>query len=190
MDTPSPTALPFGEPGALAPSRVLREDRADGSFVLRSAESLQPYTRCIGDWLEHWARTTPEALFLAERGGAGGWRRLSYAEVRREVGRIAQGLLDMELPEGKPVVVLSDNSVDHALLALAAMHVGRAVCTVSSAYCRLTKDYAKIHAILDALDPALVYAAEPSVYGPAMTSWSSRGDRPMVFSRGSNELPG
>jgi feruloyl-CoA synthase len=190
MPTPTLAALPFGEPGALAPSRVVREDLADGAFVLRSAEALQPYTRCIGDWLEHWARTTPDALFLAERDGGGGWRRLSYAEARREVGRVAQGLLNLGLPPGKPVVVLSDNAVDHALLALAAMHVGRTVCTVSSAYCRLTRDYAKIHAILEALDPSLVYAAESSVYGPPIASWTARGDRPVVFSRGASELAG
>jgi feruloyl-CoA synthase len=180
---------PFGDAGALAPSRVLREDLPGGGFVLRSAEALQPFARCIGDWLEHWARTTPDALFLAEREGTS-WRTLSYAEVRAQVGRIAQSLLDLELPSGKPVVVLSDNGVDHALLALATMHLGRAVCTVSSAYCRLTKDYTKVHTILDALDPALVYAAEPSVYGPPISSWAARGHRPIVLSRGAAELPG
>ncbi|MFZ5547114.1 MAG: feruloyl-CoA synthase [Pseudomonadota bacterium] len=180
---------PFGDPGALAPPRVLREDLAGGGFRLRSAETLQPHARCIGDWLEHWARTTPEALFLAEREGTG-WRALSYAEARDQVGRVAQGLIDLGLPAGKPVVVLSDNSVDHALLALAAMHLGRAVCTVSSAYCRLTKDYTKVHAILDALDPALVYAAEPSVYGPPIAGWAGRGNRPVVLSHGAAELPG
>ncbi|HJV69731.1 feruloyl-CoA synthase [Ideonella sp.] len=190
INIPAPTALPFGEPGALAPSRVLREDLPGGGFVLRSAELLQPYARCIGDWLEHWARATPGALFLAERDGAGGWRQLSYGQVRTEVGRIAQGLLNLDLPAGQPIVVLSDNAIDHALLALAAMHIGRAVCTVSSAYCRLTKDYAKIHAILDALDPALIYAAEPSVYGPPIASWAARGSRPVVFSRGATEMPG
>jgi feruloyl-CoA synthase len=181
---------PFGDPGALAPARVMREDLGHGGFVLRSAEALQPFARCIGDWLEHWAGTTPDALFLAERDGGTGWRQLSYAQARDQVGRIAQSLLDLDLPAGKPVVVLSDNAVDHALLALAAMHVGRPSCTVSSAYCRLTKDYAKVHAILDALDPALVYAAEPSVYGPPITSWAARGSRPIVFSRGAAELPG
>ncbi|WP_374562499.1 feruloyl-CoA synthase [Ideonella sp.] len=181
---------PFGDPGALAPARVLREDLPGGGFILRSAEPLQPFARCIGDWLEHWARATPDAPFLAEREGAAAWRQLSYAQARDQVGRIAQGLLDLKLPSGKPVVVLSDNAVDHALLALAAMHVGRPVCTVSSAYCRLTKDYAKAHAILDTLDPALVYAAEPSVYGPPIASWAARGTRPIVFSRGAAELPG
>ncbi|MBT9595884.1 MAG: feruloyl-CoA synthase [Vitreoscilla sp.] len=183
-------ACPFGDPASLASPRVLSEPLPGGGFVLRSADALQPHARCIGDWLEHWAATTPEALFLAERGADGAWRELNYAQVRAEVGRIAQGLLDLKLPAGKPVVVLSDNSVDHALLSLAAMHIGRAICTVSSAYCRLTQDHTKIHAILDALDPALVYAAEPSVYGPPLASWAARGSRPVVFSHHASEMAG
>jgi feruloyl-CoA synthase len=173
------TALPFGDPASLAPPQTLREDRADGSFVLRHPEPLQPYARCIGDWLEHWAATTPDALFLAERDTTGGWRRMTYAQVRNAVGRIAQGLLDLQLPRGKPVVTLSDNSVDAALLALAAMHVGRPLCTVSSAYCRLTKDYGKIRGILDKLDPALVYASDAAVYAPAVHAWA--GNAPVFF---------
>jgi feruloyl-CoA synthase len=173
------TALPFGDPASLAPRQTLREDRADGSFVLRHPEPLQPFARCIGDWLEHWAATTPDALFLAERDTSGGWRRMSYRQVREAVGRIAQGLIDLELPRGKPVVTLSDNAVDAALLALAAMHVGRPLCTVSSAYCRLTKDYSKIRGILDKLDPALVYASDAAVYAPAVHAWA--GDAPVFF---------
>ncbi|MFM2121129.1 MAG: hypothetical protein RL722_2597, partial [Pseudomonadota bacterium] len=150
----------------------------------------QPYARCIGDWLEHWAQSTPEALFLAERSasvpaqadGSLGWRRLSYGQVREAIGRIAQALLDLDVPAHKPVVVLSDNSVDHALLALATMHLGRVVCTVSSAYCRLTQDHAKIHAILDALQPGLIYAIDPGVYGKPVQSWRGAVGLPVVFS--------
>jgi len=171
----------FDDPFSLAPPRAERKNRADGSFVLRHPEALQPYARCIGAWLEHWASTTPEALFLAERDAAGAWRRLSYGDVRGWVGRLAQSLLDLKLPAGKPVVVLSDNAVDHALLLLASLHVGRPVCTVSSAYCRLTTQFDKIHGMLDALDPALLYASDPQVYGPAIGSW--RGKAPVVLSR-------
>jgi feruloyl-CoA synthase len=186
------TIQPFGDPGALAPPRVVREDRADGSFVLRSAEALQPHARCIGDWLEHWARTTPDAPFLSERDASGAWRRLSYRATREAAGRIAQGLLELDLPAGRPVVVLSDNSVDHALLALATMHVGRAVCSVSSAYSRLTKDATRLHAILDALDPSLIYAVEPGVYGAGVASWqgAARGRVPVVFSRDADKHAG
>jgi len=176
----------FGDKHALAPPRTLREDLPGGGFVLRHPEPLAPPARCIGDWLEHWARATPEALFLAERAGAG-WRRLGYRQTRELVGAVAQGLLDLGLPPG-PVVVLSDNAVDHALLALAAMHVGRPVCTVSSAYCRLSQDHAKIHAILDQLGPALVYASDAATYGRAMAGW--RGAAVRVLSEGAGEVPG
>jgi feruloyl-CoA synthase len=67
---------PFRDAQALAPPEVVREVRPDGSFVLRHPRPLQPYARCVGDWLEHWAATTPEAVFLAEREGEG-WRRLT-----------------------------------------------------------------------------------------------------------------
>jgi feruloyl-CoA synthase len=170
----------FGDPLALAPARTERIARADGTFVLKHPEALQAHARCVGEWLEHWAAATPDAPFLSERNASGGWRRLHYAQVREQVGRIGQALLDMELPAGQPVVVLSDNSVDHALLALACQHVGRPLCTVSSAYCRLTKDTSKIRGILETLDPALVYAVEPGVYGPAIRAWG--GHAPLVFS--------
>jgi feruloyl-CoA synthase len=178
----------FGEPGTLATPRVQRESLAGGGFVLRSAESLQPHVRCIGDWLEHWAATTPDALFLAERDAGGAWRRLTYLQVREQVGHIAQALLELRVNAADPVVVLSDNAVDHALLSLAAMHVGRTSCTVSSAYSRLTKDYSKIKAILDALKPGLVYASDPAVYGAAIKAWG--GAAPVVFSKDAHSFAG
>jgi len=170
--------FPFRDELALAPPRVEMQARPDGSLVLRNPLPLQPFARCIGDWLEHWAATTPDATFLAERDGEGRWRKVTYRQARERVGRIAQGLLDARLPAGRPVVILSDNSIEAGLLGLAAMHVGRPYCMVSSAYCRLTKNFAKICGILDMLSPALVYASDARVYGPAVQAW---GDRAPVF---------
>lgn len=184
----SPAAAPFADPQALAPPRVSREDRADGSFVLRHPEPLQPFARCIGDWLEHWAAFTPDALFLCERDAGGAWRKLTYGQARVQVGAIAQGLLDAQLPGRQPVVILSDNAVEAALLGLASMHVGRPFCTVSSAYCRMTQDHTKISAILDMLAPALVYASDARVYGPAVQAWGARCQ--VVFGQGAQELAG
>ena len=176
------------DPRWLAPPRALLRDGGDGSFVLSSPEPLQPYARCVGEWLEHWAGRTPEAPAFAERDAAGGWRRLSWAQTRAQVGRLAQGLLDLDLAPQAPIVVLSDNALDHLLLLLAGMHVGRAVCTVSSAYSRLTRDCTKIHAILDALGPALVYASDAAVYAPAVAACAPRV--PVVYSRGAETRPG
>jgi feruloyl-CoA synthase len=178
----------FDDPQQLAPPRVARIDFDDGSFVLRSPEPLKPYARCIGEWVERWAADTPDALAVAERDPAGAWRRLSWRELRQAVGAVAQALLDLQLPAQQPVVVLSDNAVDHLLLMLAAQHVGRPVCTVSSAYCRLTRDHSKIHGILATLGPALVYASDAATYGPAL-SGSGLSFR-TVFSQGADSVPG
>jgi len=178
----------FDDPQQLAPPRTVRVGFDDGSFVLRSPEPLKPYARCTGEWLEHWARETPDAPAFAERLPDGGWRRLSWGQTRAAVGRIAQSLLGLRLAPQAPVVVLSDNALDHLLLMLAGLHIGRAVCTVSSAYCRLTRDYTKIHGILNTLGPALVYAADAEVYGPAIASAGLHAVT--VFSRGAEGFPG
>ncbi|WP_335582889.1 MULTISPECIES: feruloyl-CoA synthase [unclassified Cupriavidus] len=170
-------------PVALARPRILREDRADGSFVLRSAEPLQPYDRCIGDWLEHWARVAPDQPFLAERApGGAGWRRVGYGEALAAVRALAQSLLDLGVAPEAPVVALSDNSVNLALLSLAAMHVGRRIAVVSSAYTRLARDHAKLHAILDRLGPGLLYAEDGAQYGGAIAGW--RPACPVAFGGG------
>lgn len=155
----------------LAFADIERVELPGGAFVLRSRTPLRPYARCIGEWLEHWARATPEALFLAERtAGGNDWRRLAYGQVRRHAGAIGQALLDMGMGPEKPVVVLSENSIDAALLVLGAMHVGVPVAVVSAAYTRSTGDHAKLHKMLRLLGPGLMYASDGQYYGQAMRS--------------------
>jgi feruloyl-CoA synthase len=153
----------------IAPPRTVRIDFDDGSFALRSPMALKPYARCIGEWIERWARETPDALAFAERDESGeGWRKLDYRALRQAVGAVAQALLDLKLPAGKPIAILSDNSIDHAVLMLAAMHIGRTACSLSSAYSRMAKDPSRLHGMLQALQPALVYASDAKVYGGAL----------------------
>ncbi|MEO1778137.1 MAG: feruloyl-CoA synthetase, partial [Pseudomonadota bacterium] len=100
----------------LVPHLVEREERGD-AVLLRSGHALGPAVRSTGVWLDHWAEEAPDRVFLAERSGDG-WRAVSYAAARERVRRLAAGLLDREL-DG-PILILSGNSVDHALLSLAA----------------------------------------------------------------------
>ena len=178
----------FDDPRLLAPRQTVKTDLGGGAFVLRSPEPLRTYARCIGEWLEQWAAQTPDALAFAEPAAAGGWRTLNWGALRQQVGAVAQGLLELKLPPGKPIVALSDNALDQLVLLLAGMHIGRAVCTVSSGYCRLAQDdYSRIHGILQVLDPALVYASSAAVYGPALLN---AGVNPVaVFSEGAEGHP-
>lgn len=154
---------------ALAPATVLIERHRDGSFLLRSPQTPPSPGRAVGDWLVRWAVERPYETFLAER-RADAWVRLSYGDALQRVRRIAQGLIDRGLGPDRPVMVLSGNGIDHALLALAAMHVGVPVVPVSVAYSLLSRDHAKLRAIVDIVQPGLVFAADTQAFGQALAA--------------------
>src|SRR5262245_25353114 len=148
MDEPRSKFVPVN----LLPARVEVERRANGTLVLRSPEPLETYARCLGEYLERWARERPDAAYLGQREGEG-WRRLTYGEVRALVRAIATDLLGRGLSAERPVAILSGNSIEHALLALAAMHVGIPVVPVSEAYSLVSRDFKKLREVFSLLTP-------------------------------------
>ncbi len=168
------------------PAQVDCERRAEGTIVLRSPEPLDAYARCLGEHLERWAKERPETIFLAQREGDR-WRKLSYARVRTLVRALATNLLDRNLSAERPVVILSENSIEHALLALAAMHVGIPVVPVSTAYSLVSRDFKKLRAVFSLLTPGLVFADDGQRFAPALTALGDY-DFDLVIARDSNEL--
>jgi feruloyl-CoA synthase len=156
-----------------APAAVDVERRPDDSIVLRSPQRLAPYARAVGEWLVRWATQAPDRVFLAERAGDA-WRKLTYREALGAVRRVGQGLLDLGLDATRPVAILSENGIDHALLALGAMHVGVPAAPVSPAYSLMSKDFGKLKAIFDLVRPGLVYAADPARFAPALDAVRAR----------------
>jgi feruloyl-CoA synthase len=152
-----------------APAQVDVENRSDGTMVLRSPQKLGAYARCVTEWLVHWSDHQAERIFLAER-SADSWRRMSYRESYGAVRRIGQALLNLGLNQERPVAILSDNSVDHALLALGAMHVGVPVAPISPAYSLMSKDFGRLKYIFELVQPGLVYASDPQKFAPALAA--------------------
>nr|WP_314629662.1 feruloyl-CoA synthase [uncultured Noviherbaspirillum sp.] len=165
-----------------AKPEVLLSRRDDGALLLRSPQALQPYRRCVGEDLEHWADTAPQRTFLAERTAGGAWRSLCYGDARRQVRQIAASLLRMRLPPGRPAAVLSDNGIDHALLMLAAMHVGIPYAALSPAYSLMSQDHAKLRALVTRLQPGLLYTASAARYAPALAAIHGLHDAVLVAS--------
>ena len=149
------------------PARVEVERRPDGTLVLRSPEPLKPYARCLGEYLERWASEKPDDVFLAQREG-GGWRKMTWAETRAQVYAIAASLLARSLSAEHPVVVLSDNSIEHALLALAAMHIGVPIAPVSPAYSLVSQDFAKLRTIIGLIEPRLIFVDDETKFARAL----------------------
>ncbi|HZS66353.1 MAG TPA: feruloyl-CoA synthase [Burkholderiales bacterium] len=155
-------------PLRLAPPAVNVERRA-GNLYLRSPQKLAPRARCVTEWLVRWSDKAPERTFLAERKGDG-WRKITYREAYGAVRRIGQALLERGLNAERPVAILSDNSIDHALLALGAMHVGIPAAPISPAYSLMSQDFGKLKHIFALLKPGLVFAADAAKFAPALAA--------------------
>ena len=169
--TPAAAArLDEGAPLFASP-QIIADRRADGSIWLRSTVPLQPAARCIGDWLEQWASRTPDRIFLGERRGADQpWTTVSYADALRRVRSIAAWVLAQDMSPQRPLVILSDNSIDHALFALGAMHVGVPVAAVSPAYSLVAKEYDKLRSMVALLDPGAIYVASQQPFAAALAA--------------------
>jgi feruloyl-CoA synthase len=142
----------------LARQGVALERRADGAVVLRAHGELPPYPRKITEKLEHWARQAPQRVLFAQRDAAGGWRSVTYQEALDRARRIGAFLLRRNLSAERPLVVLSGNDLEHALLHLGAMYAGIPYAPVSPAYSLLSGDHAKLRFIRELLTPGLVFA--------------------------------
>jgi feruloyl-CoA synthase len=154
-----------------ATPEIVAERRADGSIRLKSATPLQPGARCVGDWLEQWARQTPDRIFLGERSSVDApWTTVTYQDALRQVRSVAAWILAQGLSAERPLAILSDNSIDHALLALAAMHVGVPNAAISPAYSLMSKDFDKLKSMIGLLDPGAIYVSSLKPFAPALAA--------------------
>lgn len=151
------------------------ERRADGTIYLRPKRPLGDYPVRITDRLHHWATMTPDRVFMAEREGGRGWRKITYAELLTASRHIASGLIQRGLSAERPVVILSGNSIDHALLAFGAFYAGIPFCPVSPAYSLVSKDYGKLSYLLKLLTPGLVFAEDADKFADALAANVSLG---------------
>lgn len=143
--------------------------RAGEITYLRAENDLEPYGVRLTDRLTHWAQHRPERTWMARRDPVTQeWVHVSYAEAWDKAQRIGQALLDMGLGPDKPVAILSENSLEHALIAVGAMTVGVPFCSVSTAYSLLSQDFDKLKHIFATITPGLIYASDWAKYEKAI----------------------
>jgi feruloyl-CoA synthase len=153
---------------------VLREG-APGVRYLEAETPLQPYCERITERLLHWADVAPERTLIARRqrladGSTGDWIRISYAQALDQARRIGQALLDRGLGAERPVAILSENSLEHALMVLGCLYAGVPHCSVSPPYSVVSQDYEKLRHVLATLTPGLVLASDAQRYGRAIAA--------------------
>jgi feruloyl-CoA synthase len=172
--------ISFGDPA------VSIDRREDGIIYLRPRMALGEYPRRLTDRLHHWADAEPNRIFMAERDTGDGWRQVTYAQLLASSRHIGSALLARGLSAEKPVVILSGNSIDHALLAFGALYAGIPFCPVSPAYSLISKDYGKLGFVMKLLTPGLVFTDDAVKFADALSAnvpdeteiAASRGDIP------------
>ena len=148
---------------------------ADGVVYMQSPNPLGAYPTRITEPLEEWAARAPDRPFLAQRDAHGTWRCLTYSQVLARVRNLSQALINRGLSQSAPVLILSGNSIEHALLALASMYSGVLYAPVAPAYSLQAREYGTLGRIFNLMKPRLVFAADGRVC--SQTTWSSLSPR-------------
>ncbi len=145
--------------------------RQSGSTTyLQADQALEPYPLRMTDQLVYWAQAAPERTVYARRDESlgGDWKHHTFKQALAAARSIGQALLDRGLNAERPLAILSENSLEHAMLALGAMYAGVPFCAVSPAYSLVSQDFDKLRHVFNTLTPGLVYAADWQRYGRAI----------------------
>ncbi|MBX3659000.1 MAG: feruloyl-CoA synthase [Ramlibacter sp.] len=182
MSTPKFRPLAFGV------TRVTLRDGAPGVRYLRAEQPLDGHPERMTDRLKHWAHAVPGQTFMARRarqadGSTGDWQHLTWGEAWRQARNIAQGLIDRGLSAERPVAILSENDLEHALLALGCLVAGVPYVPVSPPYSLVSQDFDKLRHVLKTTTPGLVFAADGARYGRAIAA-TVAADIPVVLTHG------
>jgi feruloyl-CoA synthase len=153
------------------PRDIAVERRPDGVIVLSSRTPLKDYGTHIPQSLAKWAKERPDRVWLAQRGGADRqWRKVTYAEAKRNVDALTQALLNLDLKPASPVAILSGNSIEHALMAMAAMQARLPVAPVSPAYSLMSLDHVKLKYLFDLIKPSVVMVQDCPIFEKALNA--------------------
>ena len=150
------------------PRDVTMTRDASGTIYVRPTHALGPYPAKLTQKLDHWARQTPDRIFMAQRDGSGNWRTLTYAQFRSAARNVAQALLNRNLSPERPIAILSGNDLEHAVLGFAAYYAGIPYAPISTAYSLVSSDFGKLRYIFDLLTPGLVFVSEAAPFRKAL----------------------
>ena len=147
---------------------VICEDQADGTKILTSGLSLGHVVNDTNQWLEHWAETAPDRVFLAERAGEG-WATITFADMWAKTQSVAQGLLNAGLTPGQHLIVLSGPSIHHGILMQACQMIGVIIAPMAEQYSLIPSAHGRLIYCAEKVNAPMVYAADGDMFADALS---------------------
>ncbi|MCP9770409.1 feruloyl-CoA synthase [Lacihabitans sp. LS3-19] len=152
---------------AFGSTKTYKKAFENGVIHFGNQEVLEDFPKKLTDRLIHWAYTNPDKTFIAVKEQEN-WKEYSYSETLQKAKNIAQYLLNLGFKEGETIVILSENSIEHALLSLAALYIGIPYTPVSPPYSLVSNDFGKLKHCLELMTPKVVFAQNKNLYEKAL----------------------
>jgi len=160
----------------------IKQRRSPGGIVLlNSTIALEPHPYRLTERLKHWASATPQRVFIGRRNETGDWDTLTYSETFSKVKAISQALLHRNVSSDRPIAILSENSIEHGLLALAALHIGIPYSSITPAYSLRSNDFEKLRYVVNLLTPGLIFVQDSKKYEKALLAVANEVEVVSVF---------
>jgi feruloyl-CoA synthase len=155
------------------------ETRDDGAIIMSQPGDLPDHAPVLADYLDHWASAAPDRTWIARRDPSdpvgGDWVRISYRAAQTAARTLGAALLELGLGPDKPLLILSENSLEHAVLSMAAMYVGIPYAPIATAYSLVSQDHGKLKDIAALLNPGAIFADDGAAYAPALAAIAAPG---------------
>jgi feruloyl-CoA synthase len=155
--------------------RFVYDHRADGTVIMAQEGDLLNHPQVLAQYLDHWADVAPDRTWIARRGLQGDWIRITYAQAQTAARALGAGLLALGLGPERPLLILSENALEHAMLGLAAIYVGVPYAPLATAYSLVSEDHGKLREIAQLLRPGAVFADNGAAYALALAAIADDG---------------
>jgi feruloyl-CoA synthase len=166
---------PFRDLPYRAPDIEVRHG-ANGVVYLSSRTPIGPIPRSVPHMLDERAAAHPDRPWLKQRApNHGPWRQVTYGEAARITRSLAQALLDRGLGPDAPLLILSGNSLEHALMSLAAQRIGAPATPISMAYSVMSSDFAKLKHCFGAVKPKAIFVQTMDPFRKALATLPLQG---------------
>ena len=157
--------------------------QSDGCILIDREDAIGIIPDRLTDRIDHWGEMAPGRVWMAQRDDAGAWRQVTYGDLAEHVKALGQWLLDCGLSAERPLAILSENSLEHAILALSAQYVGIPSAAIAPPYALIAEDYGKLASVMAQITPGAVLVDDATVYDPALRGGVPT-DVPVIALRG------
>ena len=159
---------------------------ASGIIKIKNIEQPDEWPSNIILKLLFWAKKKPNNVYLAQRDEHNDWEKLTYKETLKKVESLSFFLLKQGLSENRPLVILSGNDFNHALLALACLYSKIPFAPISTAYSLYSDDFKRLETVLHILNPGFAFASDGKMFSSALKKLKLPKDRIIVGKNSSN----